>query len=104
MNTAMLTHSNSAKVDKATIETFRREFHGQALLPGEAGYDSARRNWNASLDKHPGLIARCLDEDTVVRALKFARRTIFSSRSKAAATTSPAGPCATMALSSASRR
>jgi FAD/FMN-containing dehydrogenase len=43
------------------------------LLPGDAGYDSARRIWNASIDKHPGLIARCSGAADVVRAVKFSR-------------------------------
>src|SRR5258708_37586520 len=43
-------------VDRATIEAFRHGFQGQVLLPGDAGYSSARRIWNASIDKHPGLI------------------------------------------------
>jgi FAD/FMN-containing dehydrogenase len=37
------------------------------------GYDSARRIWNASIDKHPGLIVRCSDAADVVRAVKFSR-------------------------------
>jgi hypothetical protein len=60
-------------VDKATIEAFRHGFQGQVLLPGDAGYASARRIWNASIDKHPGLIARCSGVVDVVRAVKFAR-------------------------------
>src|SRR5439155_21599887 len=39
----------------------------------DPAYDSARRIWNASIDKHPGLIARCLDAADVVRAVKFSR-------------------------------
>jgi hypothetical protein len=46
---------------KVTIEAFRRGFCAQVLLPSDAGYDSARRIWKASIDKHPGLIARCSD-------------------------------------------
>src|SRR5260370_24045559 len=60
-------------VDKATIEAFRHGFQGQVLLPGDAGYSSARRIWNASIDKHPGLISRCSGVVDVVRAVKFAR-------------------------------
>jgi FAD/FMN-containing dehydrogenase len=60
-------------VDKATIEAFRHGCHGQVLLPGDAGYASARRIWNASIDKHPGLIARCSGVVDVVRSVKFAR-------------------------------
>ena len=60
-------------MDKVAIEAFRRGFYGQALLPGDAGYDSARRIWNARIDKHPGLIARCSEAADVVRAVKFSR-------------------------------
>jgi hypothetical protein len=105
VKTPTLKSRGGAAAGKATIEAFRRGFCGQALLPGDAGYDSARRIWNASIDKHPGLIFRCSDPADVVRAAKFSRAlTIFSSRSKAAVTTSPGGPCAMMALSSTSRR
>ena len=64
---------DGAAVDKANIEAFRHGFHGQVLLPGDAGYASARRIWNASIDKHPGLIARCSGLADVVRSVKFAR-------------------------------
>jgi len=70
---SMLKSRTGAAVGKVTIEAFRRGFCGQALLPGDAGYDSARRIWNASIDKHPGLIVRCSDAADVVRAVKFSR-------------------------------
>jgi hypothetical protein len=57
----MLKSRTGAAVRKVTIEAFRRGFCGQVLLPSDAGYDSARRIWKASIDKHPGLIARCSD-------------------------------------------
>jgi FAD binding domain len=69
----MLKRRDGTAVDKVTIEAFRRGFYGQTLLPGDAGYDSARRIWNASIDKHPGLIARCSGAADVVRAVKFSR-------------------------------
>jgi FAD/FMN-containing dehydrogenase len=69
----MLKSRTGAAVGKVTIEAFRRGFCGQALLPGDAGYDSARRIWNATIDKHPGLIVRCSDAADVVRAVKFSR-------------------------------
>jgi hypothetical protein len=69
----MLKNRNGAVVDKVTIDAFRSGFLGQTLLPGDAGYDSARRIWNASIDKHPGLIVRCSDLADVVRAVKFSR-------------------------------
>jgi len=73
VKTPTLKSRDGAAVDKVAIEAFRRGFYGQALLPGDAGYDSARRIWNASIDKHPGLIARCSEAADVVRAVKFSR-------------------------------
>ena len=73
MVTPKFRRRDGTAVDKATIEAFRHGFQGQVLLPGDAGYSSARRIWNASIDKHPGLIARCSGVVDVVRAVKFAR-------------------------------
>jgi FAD/FMN-containing dehydrogenase len=73
VKTPTLTRRNGTAVDKTDIEAFRHKFHGQLFLPGDAGYDSARRIWTASIDKHPGLIARCSEAADVVRAVKFSR-------------------------------
>jgi FAD binding domain len=73
VKTSTLKSRNGAAVDKVTIETFKCEFRGQALLPGDAGYDPARRIWSASIDKRPGLIVRCSEAADVVRAVKFSR-------------------------------
>ena len=73
MKAPTLKSRGGAALDRAAIEAFRRGFRGQMLLPSDAGYDSARRIWNASIDKHPGLIVRCSDAADVVRAVKFSR-------------------------------
>jgi FAD/FMN-containing dehydrogenase len=73
VRTPTLKSRDGAALDRASIEAFRSVFCGDALLPGDAGYDSARRIWNASIDKHPGLIARCSDAADVVRVVKFSR-------------------------------
>src|SRR5258706_1225674 len=56
-----------------TVDTLKDDFAGELIVPGDAGYDSARRIWNASIDKHPGVIARCSGVDDVVSSVKFAR-------------------------------
>jgi len=73
VKTSTLKSRDGAALDKGTIDAFRRGFCGQVLLPGDTGYDSARRIWNASIDKHPGFIARCSEAADVVRAVKFSR-------------------------------
>jgi hypothetical protein len=54
------------------IQRFRTTFRGELIRPGEEGYENARKIWNASVDKHPGIIARCLGVAEVVAAVNFA--------------------------------
>jgi FAD/FMN-containing dehydrogenase len=44
---------------------------GQVLVPGDPGYDDARRIHNGLIDKHPAAIARCLHTADVVDAVNF---------------------------------
>ncbi len=60
-------------IDAALIETFKTNFSGPVIQPGDAAYDTARRIWNASIDKYPGLIARCTGVSDVIQAVTFAR-------------------------------
>jgi FAD/FMN-containing dehydrogenase len=60
-------------VDKGLVESFKHAFGGQSLLPGDEAYDSARKIWNARIDRYPGLIAQCSSTKDVVDAVKFAR-------------------------------
>src|SRR3981189_231752 len=73
MDIPMLKRRDGVAIDPAPIKAFQNNFHGQVIEPGDASYDTARRIWNASIDKHPGLIARCLGVADIVRAVKFAR-------------------------------
>ena len=59
-----------------TTSSFRElksSFRGDLIAPGDPRYDGARAVFNAAIDRHPALIARCADTDDVVRAVKFAR-------------------------------
>lgn len=55
------------------IQTLKTTFHGALIQPADGEYDSARTIWNASINRHPALIARCLGTGDVVAAVKFAR-------------------------------
>ena len=46
---------------------------GPVMLSGHPQYDAARTIWNGMHDKRPALIARCLDDDDVSKAVSFAR-------------------------------
>ena len=62
-----------ATISEAAVEDFRGRLHGESLLPDDAGYDSARRIWNAMIDKRPALIACCSGTADVINSVNFAR-------------------------------
>jgi FAD/FMN-containing dehydrogenase len=51
----------------------RGRFAGELIRPGDSGYDTHRRVWNGSIDRHPALIARCADASDVAAAIAYAR-------------------------------
>ena len=55
---------------------------GQLLTADSPGYDQARTIWNAMIDRHPALIARCKTTTDVQHAVRFAssRRLLVSVR------------------------
>ncbi len=63
----------STTIDKAALKELRASLRGPLLVPGDAGYDSARRIWNGMIDRRPALIARCADAADVSKAVTFAR-------------------------------
>ena len=68
---------SGARVDSRIIDEFAAGLAGRAIRPADAEYDRARRIWNAAIDRHPGLIVRCLGAADVVHALKFAAKNDF---------------------------
>ena len=51
----------------------RASLAGAAITPVDAGYDAARRSFNALVDRRPAVIARCLGASDVATAFDFAR-------------------------------
>ena len=74
MNTVQITTLDGSveKITGSDVESLRKRFTGRVLLPGDAGYDGARRVWNGMYDRHPSVIASCAGEDDVVAAVEFA--------------------------------
>ncbi len=55
------------------VEAFRAKLPGNALIPGDHGYDKARSAWNGEIDRYPAVIARCQSAADVADAIQFAR-------------------------------
>jgi FAD/FMN-containing dehydrogenase len=55
------------------LRELRSVFQGRLFETGDAGYDDARKIWNANVDKHPRVIARCSGLGDVMTAVDFAR-------------------------------
>lgn len=64
---------SSVMLDGQAVEGLRAQLRGRLLTPSDADYDTARRLYNAMIDKHPALIAQCVDAADVVSAVNFAR-------------------------------
>jgi FAD/FMN-containing dehydrogenase len=55
------------------VESFTKAFHGRIVRSSDADYETARRVWNAAIDRYPVLMARVADVDDVHLAVAFAR-------------------------------
>jgi FAD binding domain/Berberine and berberine like len=56
-----------------SIDQLKSSFRGELIQPADAGYESARKVYNGMIDKHPRLIARCVDVADVMAAVNFGR-------------------------------
>jgi FAD/FMN-containing dehydrogenase len=51
----------------------RPQLRGDLVAPGDAGYDSARKVYNANIDRKPLAIVQCADVADVIHSINFAR-------------------------------
>src|SRR5271157_5646929 len=57
----------------ADHNAFRASMRGEVLEPSDAGYNEARKLYNAMIDKRPSLIVRCVDVADVIACVNYAR-------------------------------
>jgi hypothetical protein len=66
--------TGATSTDDDALSDLKTSFGGVLIRPADAGYDQHRRVWNGSIDRHPGLIARCSGVADVRAAVRFARK------------------------------
>ncbi len=60
------------QVPHAVVEAFAPQISGGILRSGDVDYEASRQVWNATVDRRPALIARCLTVGDVQTAVRFA--------------------------------
>jgi FAD/FMN-containing dehydrogenase len=68
--------SSVSSLDPDAINLFRKNFSGSIIIPGDAGYDAARkvRTHNPGTDKFPSIVAQCAGDDDVLRCIELAHK------------------------------
>src|SRR5262245_44195972 len=69
----MTRQHTATTLDETPVQTLAARLRGELIQPSDAGYDAARKVYNAMIDKCPALIARCNGVADVVAAVNFAR-------------------------------
>ncbi|MGH9048303.1 MAG: FAD-binding oxidoreductase [Acidimicrobiia bacterium] len=69
----MSTVAERRSIDEAAVDDLRSSFRGEVVGPADSGYDEHRKVWNGSIDRRPGLIARCAGVADVRAAVRFGR-------------------------------
>ena len=67
------TVDRAAGVAERAAQELAPALRGELITPADAGYDDARRVWNAMIDKRPGAVARCADVADVIACVRFCR-------------------------------
>ncbi|MCK5702031.1 MAG: FAD-binding oxidoreductase, partial [Cyclobacteriaceae bacterium] len=66
--------SNSVKdLEASIIEEFASQIRGELTLPQDSNYDEVRKVYNGMINKHPGMIVKCVDVADVINAVNFGR-------------------------------
>jgi len=60
-------------MNEAKLQELRTKLRGELITPADAAYETARKVYNAMIDRRPALIARCHDAADVMAGVTFAR-------------------------------
>ena len=92
------------EISEEELTEFRMVLGGQALRPGDPGYEQVRPSFGAMYADGPGLVVLCKGTADVVAAVNFARERDIEVTVRGGATPSPASPAPTAGWSSTWRR
>jgi len=60
-------------LDEKVLKDFSSKIKGEVILPEDELYNKSRKVYNGMIDKHPGLIVKCLDVADVIYSVNFGR-------------------------------
>ncbi|MDP8959276.1 MAG: FAD-binding oxidoreductase [Actinomycetota bacterium] len=69
----MAQSNGDVALDEVAVERLQSTLRGSLIRPGHPRYEEARKLYNGMIDKHPALIAQCVDAADVMTAVDFAR-------------------------------
>ncbi|MDO9274830.1 MAG: FAD-binding oxidoreductase [Lutibacter sp.] len=61
-------------LDPSLIEVFASQIRGELILPQSSNYNDARKVYNGMINKHPGLIVKCVDVADVIASVNFGKK------------------------------
>jgi len=64
---------NEISLERAAVQEFADSLRGNLLLPGNEGYDAARRVLNESIDRYPALVVQPTGVADIQNAVTFAK-------------------------------
>src|SRR6188768_3762241 len=60
-------------MDELAVETLRTRIDGEVITALDAGFEDARRSWNADIDRRSAAVIRCATAQDVVAAIEYGR-------------------------------
>ena len=64
--------STANSVAREASDAVRADIHGDAFVPGDPGYDGARRAWALTADQRPAMVVEVASASDVAAAVRFA--------------------------------
>lgn len=60
-------------IDASLVASFKKLLRGDVIMPSDDQYNNARKVFNGNIDKHPGMIVKCVDVADVIASVNFGR-------------------------------